>query len=157
MYEFMLRISGEQIDGSEFSGLGTQCATLCEHVAALVPDCEWFAADFDAFMVLPEHVVQKVPHHIGSIAELRALVKPIDRLLWGVMLAVPHAHMPVAWTREYWADDGPPETLDGAVVEVRSFGGHYFEVYATDLNLLHTLGPRFDCAVGHWQDPTRKP
>lgn len=87
-FERLVHIPGDKIDGSEFTGLGTQCATLCQYVETLVPGCTWFVADFDPTSWPYEdwrQWEQKTQRYVGTTPDMVRFITPVPQLIWGVI------------------------------------------------------------------------
>jgi len=148
--ERVVRLSGEKIDGSCCSCLGTQLARVLEFLDETLGSVVWHVADVDAHQVLPDALKTRSDfrlRRVGDTAELRELAGTVEQFLSGVFLAVPAQTSSPRLPNAIGTEDEPFGEIGDAIVEIRAFDTTALEVYARATVRIESLARAFLVAI----------
>ena len=136
--ERALRI-GPEVFKSSVCCTGEQLTRILVAVAPVVGDLTWYCADIETDDGAGGWPAERSPHLVvvGSCAQAIRKIERTSQFLSGVFVGAP-ASTDLSNT-EWWTDDDPFRTLQGASVEIRAFDTSYFEVYTLNGALLETV------------------
>jgi hypothetical protein len=148
---YVIHLKGHEINGSHFSGEGSQIAALVAATTLAVGDCTWFVSDveqMDGPRYLPDNVT--TPVQIGNADKAIEWLSQVTQFVWGMFLAVPTDRLPVEWG-EIWSEGEPFQEIGESILAINSFDSSCFYTYAMTPTALQPLVSRFGGVI---QTPT---
>jgi hypothetical protein len=144
--KYVLRLNGQQINGSSYSCTGEQLALVICSLQPNTEDCTWFITDLEVTGSTLHLDLSIAEHRIiygGNTEDLIKLVGPTPQLLSGVFLSVPKVSAPISWGESFYTDDPPFRDIGPARFELRVFDTTYIEIYAHSYNNLEAVASQF--------------
>jgi hypothetical protein len=86
--QYLIKLAGSQIDGSDTTCLGSQLIIILRLLEDFISGCLWYASDIDAYQKLPSVFSRGVqePRIIGSLDDLIRASGEIDQFVSGIFL-----------------------------------------------------------------------
>lgn len=146
----MLRLSESHFN-DDVVCLGRQIKQIIKMTKGYTSGCLWYVSDIDAFQELPTGINRGDPalRKVGDIDELLMSVDFVDQFISGVFVASKEDVVEINRGLGFFTEDPRFRGIMGAYLEIRAFDTSYFEIYASDIHVLHHLamgfGAEFEC------------
>ena len=140
----LVRISGACFD-EEVCCTEEQLIRILRAIEEVTAPLYWHVADLSTL----EPVIRDAgldgghPILVGSIVDMKRLVRGSAQLLSGVFLATTVCAPDAEFAGEFRTEDEPFRDIGRALLEIRAFDTSYFEIYGTNVDVVEELGQRF--------------
>lgn len=137
-----LIVTGEDINGDNFSCSGEQLALLLCEIEKIKNNIVWFASDFSwKTGCIGEN---GHPEKLGSSDKTIDTLRSVEQFFSGVLLGFDANKLPVSFAKHRFTEDERFIDNQDAYVEIRLFDTSYFEVYFSEKGSITGLGKRFN-------------